>query len=194
MLGLRPFGKCRAPVLHGKYYDLRLAQLSCMRAGAADFNRCVPSLREPPPVPQSGQSSFLIRAVQMGFFAEAGPVQIFVSSHLIPDDFDFSALDDPAYISADEEVPPPPQRLHCYRCCYRSYMSRRLREFVHIHTHQTAAGARSRLHSDGTSATPMRYWAVILGCSPRTEERVWVLGCCRSGSWRAQRCDCALWV
>lgn len=59
----------------------------------------------------------------MGFFAEAGPVQIFVSSHLIPDDFDFSALDDPAYISADEEVPPPPHRLHCYRCCYRSYMS-----------------------------------------------------------------------
>ena len=66
-------------------------------------------------------------AVQMGFFAEAGPVQIFVSSHLIPDDFDFSALDDPAYISADEEVPPPPppspSRTHrvyyCYRCCYR---------------------------------------------------------------------------
>lgn len=41
---------------------------------------------------------------QMGFFAEAGPVQIFVSSHLIPDDFDYFALDDPCFVSEDEEV------------------------------------------------------------------------------------------
>lgn len=41
---------------------------------------------------------------QMGFFAEAGPVQIFVSNHLIPEDFEFSALDDPCYVSSDEEV------------------------------------------------------------------------------------------
>lgn len=44
------------------------------------------------------------RAMQMGFFAEAGPVQIFVSNHLIPEDFEFSALDDPCYVSSDEEV------------------------------------------------------------------------------------------
>lgn len=41
---------------------------------------------------------------KMGFFAEAGPVQIFVSNHLIPEDFEFSALDDPCYVSSDEEV------------------------------------------------------------------------------------------
>jgi len=44
--------------------------------------------------------------MQMGFFAEAGPVQIFVSNHLIPEDFEFSALDDPCYVSSDEEVKP----------------------------------------------------------------------------------------
>jgi DNA-directed RNA polymerase II subunit RPB7 len=41
---------------------------------------------------------------KMGFFAEAGPVQIFVSNHLIPEEFEFSALDDPCYVSQDEEV------------------------------------------------------------------------------------------
>ena len=46
----------------------------------------------------------LLAAAQMGFFAEAGPVQIFVSNHLIPEDFEFSALDDPCYVSSDEEV------------------------------------------------------------------------------------------
>lgn len=44
------------------------------------------------------------QVTKMGFFAEAGPVQIFVSSHLIPDDFDYSALDDPCFISEDEEI------------------------------------------------------------------------------------------
>ena len=34
-------------------------------------------------------------------------MQIFVSNHLIPDDFEFSALDDPCYVSADEEVHVP---------------------------------------------------------------------------------------
>ena len=42
--------------------------------------------------------------VQVGFFAEAGPLQIFVSGHLIPDDFDFDQSDEPAFVSADEEV------------------------------------------------------------------------------------------
>jgi len=41
---------------------------------------------------------------KMGFFAEAGPLQIFVSSHLIPEDFEYSQLDEPAFVSGDEEV------------------------------------------------------------------------------------------
>ena len=42
--------------------------------------------------------------VQMGFFAEAGPVQVFVSNHLIPDEFSFVAADEPSFVSADEAV------------------------------------------------------------------------------------------
>lgn len=41
---------------------------------------------------------------KVGFFAEAGPLQIFVSGHLIPEDFEYSQLDDPAFVSGDEEV------------------------------------------------------------------------------------------
>ena len=41
---------------------------------------------------------------QMGFFAEAGPVSIFVSNHLIPDEFSFVAADEPSFVSADEAV------------------------------------------------------------------------------------------
>ena len=40
----------------------------------------------------------------MGFFAEAGPVQVFVSNHLIPDEFSFVAADEPSFVSADEAV------------------------------------------------------------------------------------------
>ena len=40
----------------------------------------------------------------MGFFADAGPLQLFVSNHLIPEDFEFSAAGDPAFVSADEAV------------------------------------------------------------------------------------------
>ena len=40
----------------------------------------------------------------MGFFAEAGPVSIFVSNHLIPDEFSFVAADEPSFVSADEAV------------------------------------------------------------------------------------------
>lgn len=54
--------------------------------------------------PRIGTSSTSCVGCQMGFFAEVGPVQIFVSSHLIPDDFDYSALDDPCFVSEDEEV------------------------------------------------------------------------------------------
>ncbi len=37
----------------------------------------------------------------MGFFADAGPLQIFVSNHLIPDDFEFVGDDEPCYVSDD---------------------------------------------------------------------------------------------
>lgn len=39
----------------------------------------------------------------MGFFAEAGPLQLFVSNHLIPDDFEFDTSHEPAYVTAEGE-------------------------------------------------------------------------------------------
>jgi DNA-directed RNA polymerase II subunit RPB7 len=36
----------------------------------------------------------------MGFFAEAGPLQIFVSNHLVPEDYEFDSAHEPAYASA----------------------------------------------------------------------------------------------
>lgn len=41
---------------------------------------------------------------KMGFFAEAGPVQIFVSNHLIPDDMEFQSGDTPNYTTSDRSV------------------------------------------------------------------------------------------
>ncbi|KAK9803653.1 hypothetical protein WJX72_008490 [[Myrmecia] bisecta] len=41
---------------------------------------------------------------KVGFFAEAGPLQIFVSSHLIPEDFELTTADEPSFVSADGEV------------------------------------------------------------------------------------------
>lgn len=41
---------------------------------------------------------------QVGFFAEAGPLQLFVSNHLIPEDYTFKGLPEPSFISADETV------------------------------------------------------------------------------------------
>uniref|UniRef100_A0A7S0RKS2 DNA-directed RNA polymerase II subunit RPB7 n=1 Tax=Chlamydomonas leiostraca TaxID=1034604 RepID=A0A7S0RKS2_9CHLO len=38
---------------------------------------------------------------KMGFFAEAGPLQIFVSNHLIPEELVFDAQGDPCYQSSD---------------------------------------------------------------------------------------------
>lgn len=38
----------------------------------------------------------------MGFFAEAGPLQIFVSNHLIADEFEFDTNQhEPAYVTPD---------------------------------------------------------------------------------------------
>ncbi|GAX74602.1 hypothetical protein CEUSTIGMA_g2050.t1 [Chlamydomonas eustigma] len=39
---------------------------------------------------------------KMGFFAEAGPLQIFVSNHLVPEDYEYNATGDPCYTSNDE--------------------------------------------------------------------------------------------
>ncbi|KAK4777686.1 hypothetical protein SAY87_017873 [Trapa incisa] len=41
---------------------------------------------------------------KMGFFAEVGPVQIFVSSHLIPDDMEFQPGDAPCYATSDRTL------------------------------------------------------------------------------------------
>lgn len=40
----------------------------------------------------------------MGFFAEAGPLQVFVSNHLIPDDYTFNSTEEPCFVSPDEAV------------------------------------------------------------------------------------------
>jgi len=47
---------------------------------------------------------FVLLVLQMGFFAEAGPVQIFVSNHLIPDDMEFQSGDVPNYTTSDGSV------------------------------------------------------------------------------------------
>ncbi len=39
--------------------------------------------------------------MQVGFFAEAGPLQVFVSGHLIPEDFEFTTRDDSQFVTAD---------------------------------------------------------------------------------------------
>jgi len=41
---------------------------------------------------------------KMGFFAEAGPMQVFVSNYLIPEDMAFNSIDEPCYVSTDEMV------------------------------------------------------------------------------------------
>lgn len=40
---------------------------------------------------------------KMGFFAEAGPLQVFVSNHLIPEAFEFSSIHEPCYATPDGE-------------------------------------------------------------------------------------------
>ncbi|PQP98993.1 DNA-directed RNA polymerase II subunit RPB7 [Prunus yedoensis var. nudiflora] len=42
--------------------------------------------------------------IKMGFFAEAGPIQIFVSNHLIPDEMEFQYGDMPNYTTSDGSV------------------------------------------------------------------------------------------
>ena len=40
---------------------------------------------------------------KMGFFATAGPLQLFVSNHLIPDEFEFDTSNEPAYVTTEGE-------------------------------------------------------------------------------------------
>ncbi|KAB2633767.1 DNA-directed RNA polymerase II subunit RPB7 [Pyrus ussuriensis x Pyrus communis] len=51
-----------------------------------------------------GKQGMLFPPPPMGFFAEAGPVQIFVSNHLIPDDMEFQTGDMPNYTTSDGSV------------------------------------------------------------------------------------------
>lgn len=37
----------------------------------------------------------------MGFFSEAGPLQVFVSNHLIPEGFEFNTAHEPCYQTTD---------------------------------------------------------------------------------------------
>lgn len=39
---------------------------------------------------------------KMGFFAQAGPLQLFITQHLIPEEFEFDTLDDNSWISSDQ--------------------------------------------------------------------------------------------
>mmetsp|Transcript_3828 Transcript_3828/g.24265 ORF Transcript_3828/g.24265 Transcript_3828/m.24265 type:complete len:165 (+) Transcript_3828:304-798(+) len=38
---------------------------------------------------------------KMGFFAQAGPLELFVSTHLIPSEYAFSSIDEPCFVSDD---------------------------------------------------------------------------------------------
>lgn len=42
--------------------------------------------------------------LQVGFFCTAGPLKMFVSTHLIPEEFEYSTEDEPSFVSSDEEV------------------------------------------------------------------------------------------
>lgn len=43
-------------------------------------------------------------SVQVGFFCTSGPLKMFVSTHLIPEEFKYETEDEPAFVSSDEEV------------------------------------------------------------------------------------------
>ena len=42
--------------------------------------------------------------MQVGFFCTSGPLKMFVSTHLIPEEFKYETEDEPAFVSSDEEV------------------------------------------------------------------------------------------
>jgi len=44
---------------------------------------------------------------KMGFFAQAGPLELFVSTHLIPSEYSFSSIDEPCFVSDDSMVREP---------------------------------------------------------------------------------------
>ena len=41
--------------------------------------------------------------LQMGFFAQAGPLDIFVSNHLIPEDYEFDSTNEPCYRTSGDD-------------------------------------------------------------------------------------------
>jgi DNA-directed RNA polymerase II subunit RPB7 len=43
-------------------------------------------------------------ASQMGFFAQAGPLDIFVSNHLIPEEYEFDSSNEPCYRTSGEDA------------------------------------------------------------------------------------------
>ena len=57
-------------------------------------------VRRPPACPPARPPA---RPLQMGFFSEAGPLQVFVSNHLIPEGFEFNTTHDPCYQTTDGE-------------------------------------------------------------------------------------------
>ncbi|GAB4822121.1 hypothetical protein N2152v2_009167 [Parachlorella kessleri] len=70
--------------------------------GSASFNvhyNCIAFL------PHKGEvlDTIVTSVNKMGFFAEAGPLQVFVSNHLIPEDFEFNTAHEPCYINSDGE-------------------------------------------------------------------------------------------
>mmetsp|Transcript_2935 Transcript_2935/g.10622 ORF Transcript_2935/g.10622 Transcript_2935/m.10622 type:complete len:179 (-) Transcript_2935:610-1146(-) len=45
------------------------------------------------------------QVTKMGFFAEAGPLNVFVSTHLMPEEYEFSSgTDEPQFVSLDQTV------------------------------------------------------------------------------------------
>ncbi|KAI8108175.1 hypothetical protein M9434_006205 [Picochlorum sp. BPE23] len=69
-------------------------------AGYARFNvqyRCITFM------PHKGEVlDATVKSVnKMGFFAEAGPLQLFVSNHLIPEEFEFDTSHEPAYVTSE---------------------------------------------------------------------------------------------
>lgn len=61
-------------------------------------------------------------AVQMGFFAEAGPLQVFVSNHLIPESFEFNTAHEPCYQARATELVPRCVRSRCAAQCARAVL------------------------------------------------------------------------
>lgn len=86
----------------GSWAQCQLAIWRCRAAAAQACSRA--ACRCPPAAPLlSPATPHLPRPLQMGFFAEAGPLQVFVSNHLIPEAFEFNTAHEPCYQTSDGE-------------------------------------------------------------------------------------------